>query len=199
MKTTLARTAVACAVFFPASGHALEWSDLNGFAGLGYEFGGETYARGTYAGSGIPANANVNEGLRLMVGASIANNAAKTFETQVSFGYKFGGPYGERSGITWNAMPLEVMEYYRSGDWRGGFGLAYHVDTHADFQGVDQPTQTFRVNNALGYVVSMTYAPPRYPYVVEGRYTIMRQGFADDPSREKFNASVFGMFLHYRF
>lgn len=198
MKKLLFASAVLMSLFSSAPSYAFESTDLNWFAGLGYEFGGQRYSGGTYVGSGISENAYANEGWRVMFGASVPNNAAKTFETQFSLGYKFGGPNGERSGIIWNTLPVEVVEYYRQGHWRTGVGLVYHVDTHVDFQSVNQPTESFRVNNGLGYVASMVYTPVAHNYAMELRYTYLKQAFADSPD-DKLKASVFGAFLHYRF
>jgi hypothetical protein len=186
------------AVFFSASSHALEVNDLSWFTSLGYEFGGERYSGVTYVGSGITENAYANNGWLATLGASFPNNVAKTFETQVSIGYKFGGPTGQRSGVIWNSNPIELMEYYRQSDWRAGVGLAYHINTQVIAQSVNQAAQTFRLDPALGYVASLSYSPVAQNYAMEVRYTYLKQSPADLPDL-KLKASVFGAALHYRF
>jgi hypothetical protein len=202
MKKILIYSGALLAVMFSVSSSAIEFNELNGFAAVGYEFGGAKYVTGTYVPSGITENAYANDGLHLMLGASIPNNAAKTFDTQVAIGYKFGGPNGDRSGIVWNTIPLEIIEYYRQGDWRTGLGLSYHVNTRVIAQSINQPSETFRVDNGLGLVGSLVYAPTVQNYAMEVRYTYLRQTFSEAQDKiydGSIKASVFGLFLHYRF
>jgi hypothetical protein len=203
MKKILLSGVTLMTVFFSASIQAIEFNDLNWFTSLGYEFGGQKYATGTFINSGVTENAYANVGWHVALGAIVANNPSKTFETQVAIGYKTGGPYGDNSGLFWNAIPLELIEYYRQGDWRTGLGLTYNADTYVSAQSYQRPTQTFRLNGALGYLASVSYAPVAQNYAMELRYTFLKQGFADNSFDQTINgklrASVFGAFLHYRF
>jgi hypothetical protein len=198
MKKRIAAAIVLASAFFSAPSFAFDVSDFNAYASLGYEFGGERYTKVTYVDSGITDNAYANEGWLVSLGASIANNAAQTFETQLAIGIKFGGPSGDKSGVYWNSIPIEVIEYYRSGNWRTGLGLTYQVNSHVVAQSVNEAAETFHLNNALGYLASTTYSPVGQNYAMELRYTYLKQAPADFPD-EKLKASSFGAFLHYRF
>jgi hypothetical protein len=202
MKKFLFTCGVLLPLLFSKSSYAIDAKDLNWFASLGYEFGGETYAAFEYLNSGIIENANANNGMLLNVGVNIPNNAAKTFETQLALGYKFGGPVGVKSGVVWNSNPIELTEYYRLGDWRTGLGLTYHFNTHFIGQSTGEREEVFRLNRTLGYLASMMYSPVAQNYAMELRYTYLRPTFVDTPEKiftGKVNASVFGMALHYRF
>lgn len=198
MKKLIVTAAVLGGAFFSASSYAFDASDFNAYASLGYEFGGERYTKVTYVDSGITDNAYANEGWLVSLGASIPNNTAKTFETQLGIGIKFGGPSGDKSGVYWNSIPIEVIEYYRTGNWRTGLGLTYQVNSHVVAQSVNEASETLRLNNALGYLASLSYSPVAQNYAIEVRYTYLKQAPADFPD-EKLKASSFGMFLHYRF
>jgi hypothetical protein len=198
MKMLFLSSALIVSAFCSTPSHAFEVADLHGYASLGYEFGGQRYTKVTYVGTGVVDNAYANEGWLVSLGASIPNNMAKTFETQLGIGIKFGGPNGDKSGVYWNSIPIEAIEYYRAANWRTGLGLSYQVDTHVVAQSVNQAAETFRLNNALGYLVSMSYAPVAQNYAMEARYMYLKQAPADFPD-EKLKASSFGMFLHYRF
>jgi hypothetical protein len=198
MKKYLSVSAGLLSLFFSSQGLAADLSDLDWFTSLGYEFGGERYGKVIYVGTGITENAYANDGWRVTLGAHFPNNAAKTFETQMAIGIKFGGPNGDKSGIYWNSYPIELIEYYRQGNWRSGLGLASHVNTFVKAQSVNKPTETYRLNPALGYLASVVYTPVTQNYAMEARYTYLKQAFADAPD-EKIKASVFGLLLHYRF
>jgi hypothetical protein len=198
MKKRIITSILVAGALFSTSSHALDAADFKGYASLGYELGGERYTKVTYVGTGITDNAYANEGWLVSLGASIPNNAAKTFETQLGIGIKFGGPSGDKSGVYWNSIPLEAIEYYRTGNWRTGLGLTYQVNSHVVAQSVNEAAETFRLNNSLGYLASMTYSPVAQNYAMEARYTYLKQAFADFPD-EKLKASSFGLLLHYRF
>ncbi len=198
MNKSVAKVCLLSALFFSLPSQALEMNDIHWFTSLGYEMGGEKYATGTYVPSGVTENAYANDGWHIAVGGMVPNNPEKTLETQFSIGYKFGGPNGNRSGIIWNSVPIELTQYYRQGNWRAGVGLAYHINTFVELQNANQASEIARVNNGLGYLASASYAPLGYNYAMELRYTYLRQTPADQPDLN-LRASVFGAALHYRF
>jgi hypothetical protein len=183
MKVFLCRSAALLTLLFSVSSYAMDTSDVNWFASVGYELGGENYAQFENRSTGYIADAYANNGLLVSVGASIPNNAAKTFETQFAWGYKFGGPLAHKSGVIWNSNPIEITEYYRQGNWRTGLGLTYHVNTHFIGQSTGSPEEVFRLNRTLGYLGSVMYSPLAQNYAMELRYTRLTPTFADTPEK----------------
>jgi hypothetical protein len=174
------------------SSPSIEW-----IVGAGYELGGEELGQVTYSdGSSAPVNAN--NGIMLNFGGIFPNGEDSDLSTQVSLGYKTGGPRIWSSDVNWSAIPLEIIEHYRISRVRLGLGIAYHINPQLK---VNLPSSSFvsKYNNALGFILQFSWAPVREDYSVDLRYTSIRFQQSDVASAPAVNGSVAGIFANYRF
>jgi outer membrane protein W len=190
-KNTKKILVLALGLIGAAQAHALEakW-DL----GFGYDAGGDKLGTAFYT-NGDSTNVNANQGAAFTVGAAIANDDAKQFETVASIGFKTGGPRAENGKVTFTSFPLTVMEYYRPSDVRLGVGLTYDMSPRFT---VDAPngSGTVDFDNALGAVAQIGWAPLAQRYSVDLRYTSMN--FKTGNSAKVDGSSV-GIYTSIRF
>ncbi len=171
---------------------SIEW-----IVGAGYELGGEELGQVTYSdGSSAPVNAN--NGIMLNFGGIFPNGEGSDLSTQVTLGYKTGGPRIWSSDVNWSAIPVEIIEHYRMSSVRLGLGIAYHINPQLK---VNLPSSSFisKYNNALGFILQFSWAPVKAGYSVDLRYTSIKFQPSDAASAPAVNGSVAGMYANYRF
>jgi hypothetical protein len=171
---------------------AFEW-----LVGIGYETGGEELGQVTFS-DGSTAAVYANSGIVLNVGGIIPNGTNSPFSTQISVGYKTGGPRIWNNDVNWSAIPLDIIENYRINSLRMGLGINYQINPQLK---VNLPTSNFitKYNNALGLVVQFSWAPVREHYSIDLRYTSIKFQQSDLPGAPLINGSVGGIYANYRF
>ena len=174
-----------------ASAHAVEFK---GVVGFGMDFGGDVLRSGTFS-DGSTWEAKANQGLVLNGGVVMITGA---FETQATVGYKFGGPQAKNGSITFDEMPLELMEFYRTSIFRMGLGIAY---LNSPKLVVDIPTEssTTKFDNALAYVAQIGWAPEKSPFSIDLRYTIAKFKASGVANAKDINGNVVGLYMSYFF
>lgn len=173
------------------SAHAVEF---RGVVGFGMDFGGDVLLSGTYT-DGSTWEAKANQGLVLNGGVVMVTGA---FETQLTVGYKFGGPQAKNGSITFDEMPLELMEFYRTSILRMGLGFAY---LNSPKLVVDTPTasSTTKYDNALATVVQVGWAPEKSPFSIDLRYTLAKFKPSGVANASDINGNVVGLYMSYFF
>ena len=95
--------------------------EFKGVVGFGMDFGGDVLLSGTYT-DGSTWEAKANQGLVLNGGIVMVTGS---FETQATIGYKFGGPQAKNGSVTFDEMPIDLLEFYRTSNIRSGLGISY--------------------------------------------------------------------------
>ena len=165
--------------------------------GLGMDFGGEELGK-LYYTDGSSASVKANNGIAINAGAILANGKNSPFSTQITLGYKFGGPRGEGGDVTWSAIPLEVIEYYRATNLRMGLGISYQIRPQLS---VSLPTSNYTdtYNNATGFIAQFGWAPVTEHYSIDLRYTSIKFQLSGVQDAPMVNGSVVGLYTSYRF
>ena len=165
--------------------------------GLGMDFGGEELGK-LYYTDGSSASVKANNGIAINAGAIIANGKNSPFSTQITLGYKFGGPRGDGGDVTWSAIPLEVIEYYRANNMRTGLGISYQIRPQLS---VNLPASSYTdsYNNAIGFIAQVGWAPVREHYSIDLRYTSIKFQLSGVQDAPMVDGSVAGLYASYRF
>jgi len=126
-----------------------------------------------------------------------------SFETQATVGYKFGGPEAKNGSVTFDVVPVELMEFYRTSNIRMGLGLVYHSnpklvkDTPIGTSGL--PNGTYKFDNAVGSVVQVGWAPEKLPFSIDLRYTTVNFKQSGVTNAKSINGNVTGLYMSYFF
>lgn len=170
--------------------HVLEW-----VIGLGYDFGGEELGK-LYFADGSSASVRANNGMAINAGTILANGNTP-FSTQITLGYKYGGQRGSNGDVTWSAIPLDVIEYYRLSNLRMGLGLSYQMNPQLN---VNLPSGYIdKYNNAFGLIAQFGWAPIGAHYSIDLRYTSIKFQLSDVPGAPMVDGSVAGLYTSIRF
>lgn len=176
------------------SAAAASAAELKGVVGIGLDFGGDVLLSGSYT-DGSTWEARANQGFLLNGGVVVVTG---DFETQATVGYKFGGPSAKNGSVTFDVIPVELMEFYRAGNLRAGLGVSYHnspklVVAVPGYAG----NGTYKFDNALGYVAQVGWAPSASPFSIDLRYTAVN--FKPQGGGTDVKASVVGLYASLYF
>lgn len=170
----------------------IEW-----IIGLGMDFGGEELGK-LYYTDGSSASVKANNGIAIYAGGTIANGRSSPFSTQITLGYKFGGPRGDGGDVTWSAIPLEVIEFYRASNLRTGLGISYQINPQLS---VNLPASSYTdtYNNAIGFIAQVGWTPVGEHYSIDLRYTSIKFQLSSVQDAPMVDGSVVGLYASYRF
>ena len=170
--------------------------EFKGVVGFGIDFGGDVLLSGTYT-DGSTWEAKANQGLVLNGGIVMVTGS---FETQATIGYKFGGPQAKNGSVTFDEMPLELMEFYRTSIIRMGVGVSY---LNSPKLVVDLPSGslngTYKFDNSLAYVAQIGWAPEKSPFSIDLRYTVATFKPSGVANAKDINGNVVGLYMSYFF
>lgn len=171
---------------------AFEW-----VIGLGVDLGGEELGK-VYYTDGSSAAVKASNGIAINVGGILQNGSNSAFSTQVTLGYKYGDPKGIGGDVTWSAIPLEIVEYYRQGSLRMGLGLSYQIRPQLS---VNLPASGYvdKYKNAIGVIAQIGWAPAGEHFSVDLRYTAIKFQLSDVEGAPTVDGSVAGIYTGYRF
>ena len=163
--------------------------------GVGFDGGGDDLGLVTYS-DGRVASVQANSGIVLNMGGIVANGQNSAFSTQLSIAYKSGGPGLWNRDVNWTAIPLEVIEHYRSRSLRLGLGLSYQLNPQLK---VSLPTASLssKYNNAIGLIAQVGWMPVRKNYSIDLRYTAINYQLSGVPSAPRINGNVAGLYVTY--
>lgn len=168
--------------------------ELKGIFSLGSNFGGATLATLAYT-DGTTTDIKVNNSLAMNVGAVRVD---ESFETQATIGYQFSGPIAKDGSISWNAIPVELIEFYRVDLVRMGLGLSYNINPQLTIK-VPGTNKTYSFENAFGTIVQIDWSPPKQLFNIAFRYTAIeyKQSGVNNPRGIGGNAA--GIYINYYF
>lgn len=163
--------------------------------GLGFDLGGDELGTVVYS-DGSTASVKANTGIALSMGALIRNGKDSAFSTQLSVGYKSGGPKMWSRDVNWSSFPLEIIEHYRFNNLRLGLGLSYQLNPQLK---VDVPTANFinKYNNAAGFIALLGWMPAGEHYSIDLRYTSISFQLSDVPDAPLVNGNAGGLYATY--
>lgn len=163
--------------------------------GLGFDMGGEELGTVTYA-DGSTASVKANNGVVINAGTLISNGRDSAFSTQLSVGYKSGGPRLWNGDVNWSAIPIEIVEQYNINNWRIGAGISYQLNPQLK---VNVPASSFitKYDNALGFIVQIGWMPTNDHYSIDFRYTSIKFQVTDAPGTPLVGGNAGGMYLNY--
>lgn len=164
-------------------------AELKGVAGVGFDFGGETLATGVYT-DGTGAVVKASNGMVFNAGGVMIIDQ---YETQLTVGYKFGGPFAKNGSATWDTVPLEFIQFLRASNVRIGLGFSYHINPRLV---VDRPGSSYTVNydNALGTNAQIGWAPMDMPVRIDLRYTSIKYKQSNVSSVGESSGNVLGVY-----
>ena len=190
MRNTLVAAALMLAV---VTAHAVEF---RGVVGFGMDFGGDVLLSGTYT-DGSTWEAKANQGLVLNGGVVMVTG---DFETQATIGYKFGGPQAKNGSVTFDEMPIDLLEFYRTSNIRTGLGISYLSSPKlvVDIPG-NVKNGTYKFDNAIAYVAQIGWAPEKSPFSIDLRYTMVKFKQSGVANAQDINGNVVGLYMSYFF
>jgi hypothetical protein len=176
------------------SAAAVQAAEFKGVVGIGVDVGGDTLATAVYT-DGTTADVKANNGLVFNGGAVMI---VDSYETQATVGYKFGGPIGKNGTVTWDTVPLELIQFLRASNVRIGLGLIYHINPRLT---VDIPGASYTINydNAFGTVAQIGWAPLNMPFSIDLRYTAIKYRQSNINNAQEASGAAFGIYSSYYF
>jgi hypothetical protein len=171
-------------------------AEFKGVVGFGLDFGGDVLLSGTYT-DGSTWEAKANQGLVLNGGVVMVTGA---FETQLTVGYKFGGPEAKNGSVTFSEVPIDLMEFYRTGNVRMGLGISYLSNPQLE---VSLPSGsingTYKFDSVVAPVVQIGWAPEKLPFSIDLRYTMAKLKQSGVANAKDINGNTAGLYMSYFF
>jgi len=195
MKQIVMRFMLAVAML-SLSAVSVQAAEFRGVVGIGFDLGGDKLLSGTYT-DGSTWEVKANQGLLLNGGVVMVTG---DFETQATVGYKFGGPTAKNGSVTFDVIPLELIEFYRAGNARMGLGISYHLNPKLK---VDIPGSIlngdYNFDDALGMVAQIGWAPAGGIYSIDLRYTAVNFKQKNVTNAKDINGNVAGLYASLYF
>lgn len=173
---------------------SIQAAEIKGIAGGGLDIGGDTLVTAILA-DGSTTDIKANEGIVLNAGVVVINDQ---YETQATIGYKFGGSSRKNGSITWNTVPMELIQFLRASNMRIGLGLIYQFDPKLVID-IPGTSQTYHFNNAFGTLIQLGWAPVDMPFSIDFRYTSIKYKPSNFSSTEDSNGNSAGLFASFFF
>lgn len=169
-------------------------AEFKGVVGIGLDFGGDTLATAVYS-DGTTSEVKANNGFVLNGGAVMINDS---YETQATVGYKFGGPTAQNGSITWDTVPIELIQFLRAGNVRLGLGFIYQINPKLT---VDIPGSSYTINydNALGTLAQIGWLPANMPFSIDLRYSAITYRQRNVSNAQETSGSVLGIYSSFFF
>ena len=127
---------------------------------MGYDFGGEDLVNVQFS-SGDSGEIRTDEGFYIDLGSLTV--FTKTLYLQTTIGFKAGAEEALNGELSWKSMPLRSALLFRTGNYRLGGGLVYHMDPVLKTTGAPGDTKV-KFGNTPGVEFLAIYAPYRFTY-----------------------------------
>ena len=173
---------------------SVQAAEFKGVAGIGLDFGGDTLVTAVYT-DGSTTDVKANNGFVLNGGGVMIIDA---YETQATVGYKFGGSAAKNGSITWDAVPVELIQFLRASNVRIGLGFSYHINPRLVID-IPGTSRTYNFDNALGTIAQIGWAPVNMPFSIDLRYTAIKYRQSNMGNAEEKNGNVLGVYSSFFF
>jgi hypothetical protein len=171
--------------------------EFKGVVGIGFDLGGDVLLGGSYA-DGSTWEVKANQGFMFNGGVAMVTG---NFETQATVGYKFGGPTAKNGSVSFDVVPVELMEFYRAGTVRMGLGLIYHSRPQLTVDIAGSPLNgTYSFDDAMGTVAQIGWVPPGTPsFSIDLRYTSVKFKQKNVANAQEISGNVAGLYASFYF
>lgn len=169
-------------------------AEYKGVVGIGLDFGGDTLATAVYT-DGSTTDVKANNGLAINGGGVMIIDS---YETQATIGYKFSGPAAKNGSITWDTVPVELIQFLRASNVRIGLGFSYQINPKLVID-IPGTSQTYNYDNALGTIAQIGWAPVNMPFSIDLRYTAITYKQRNASNAEEKNGNVLGIYSSFFF
>lgn len=170
-------------------------AEFKGVVGIGMDFGGDKLYTATYT-DGTTVDVNANQGFAIHGGVVMVID--EVYETQATVGYKFGGPTAKNGSITWDTVPVELMQFLRASNVRMGLGFSYHNSPKLVID-IPGTSTTVNFNNALGTIAQIGWAPKDMPFSIDLRYTAIKYKQSNVANAQDISGNVVGLYAGFYF
>jgi hypothetical protein len=175
--------------------HAATGSASDVVLETGLHFGGDTFATVLFS-SGDSVDINAGELFSFAVGGIIP--VGRNLETQVTLGWKYEGTSAVNGDVSFERYPLNVLLFYRGGNWRWGGGLTYHLNPQVDGSGVGAGLKA-DFKDALGFVAEVDYQFNVFYLGARATFVDYETVSSSFTSKERFNGDSVGIIFGARF
>lgn len=148
MGTRFARLAAPLAAALALGATPAKAADIGPMLKFGWDWGREVMLVVPFI-TGPSQEVRVNQGLYAGGGIGVVNDA-RTLEGELSVSYKAKFVTGDDGQIDWNRIPIDLLAFYRTPNWRFGGGMTYHLKPVLRGTGAAQGTIEFK--DAVGVV-----------------------------------------------
>ena len=173
---------------------SVQAAEFKGVVGIGLDFGGDTLITAVYS-DGSATDVKANNGFVVNGGGVMINDS---YETQATVGYKFGGPSAKNGSITWDTVPVELIQFLRASNIRIGLGFTYHINPKLVID-IPGTSRTYNFDNALGTIAQIGWAPVNMPFSIDLRYTAIKYRQSNVGNAEEKNGNVLGIYSSFFF
>jgi len=149
--TRIARIATPLAAVLAFGATPAHAADIGPLVKFGWDWGHEMLATVTFV-NGPSQEVRVNEGLYAGLGVGVVNES-RSLEAEFSVSYKAKFVTGDNGQVDWNHIPIDLLAFYRTQNYRFGGGVTYHVKNTLRGTGFALGSTEFK--NALGAVLQI--------------------------------------------
>ena len=149
--TRIARLAIPLAAVLALSATSARAWDVGPMFKFGWDTGRNILLQVPFS-TGPSQQIRVNEGLYGGAGIAVINDS-RTLEGELSVSYKAKLVTGDDGQVDWNRIPIDLLGFYRTQNFRFGGGLTYHTFVRLRGTGNAQMFQEFE--NALGAIAQI--------------------------------------------
>ena len=197
MQKILSFNKLLVAITLVLSAISAQAAEFKGVVGIGYDFGGDKLYTATYT-DGTTVDVKANQGF--VINGGVVMVIDEVYETQATVGYKFGGPTAKNGSITWDTVPVELMQFLRASNMRIGLGFSYHNSPKLVIDVPGSPSNgTYNFNNALGTIAQIGWAPKDMPFSIDLRYTAIKYKQSNIANAQDIGGNVVGMYASFFF
>ncbi len=144
-------------------------AELSPIMSLGLHVGGDKLAEVNFT-DGSTESLTAGGGLSLAAGVLFHTGESTGPETQLTIGWQDDSSTASNGDLTFDRFPLEIIQFYRMDQLRGGLGLTYHMKPSIEGTGfASQENVDF--DNAIGVVFEVDYMLANSNMYLGGRYT----------------------------
>ena len=119
----------------------------------GIHFGGDELARATYTNG---STTTIDAGALFSLGVGVGLDLAPNVESRITFGIKTDDTTASNGDISFTRYPIDVLFLYKTGDWKLGAGITYHLNPKLEGGGVVSGLRA-DFDDALGVLLEADY------------------------------------------
>jgi len=152
MGTRIARLAAPLAAALALGTTSAQAADVGPMLKFGWDWGREMLVTVQYVDGSPSQEIRVNQGVYAGLGVAVVNES-RTLEGEFSVSYKAKFVTADNGQVDWNHIPIDLLAFYRTPNYRFGGGVTYHIKN--TLRGTGFAQSNFEFENALGAVLQI--------------------------------------------